>query len=255
MKACVIGLGTIGTATIEYIHGQGMQVYGYDLVKKSIAEVETFTDWQLVPKSDVYVVTVSSDQVEEACKKIVEKDGKHLVSVESTVRTGTCRKISDKFGLEMLVHCPERYWGEEPVSHGVRQRRVIGAVNEKSLEKGLEFYRALNVPLHICSSIEVAETCKVAENAYRFVQIAFAEELRRICEDKGMPFDDVRLACNTKWNIEIPEARGGIYGTCLPKDTGYLRNMTAVVEKPLIQGAIRTDEIYKKWIQSQKEAQ
>jgi UDP-N-acetyl-D-mannosaminuronate dehydrogenase len=252
MKICVIGLGTIGTPTINYIHEHGMQVYGYDLVKKSIAAIETYTDWTLVPKPDVYVVTVSSDRVEDVCKMISEKGKNSLVSIESTVRTGTCRKISNTLGLRTLVHCPERYWVDEPITHGIRQPRVIGAINERSLKKGLEFYQALNIPLHVCSSIEVAETCKIAENAYRFVQIAFAEELRRICENKGVLFDDLRVACNTKWNIEILEARDGIYGKCLPKDTRYLRNVSDNVQTPLIRGAILTDEIYKKWIKTLK---
>jgi UDP-N-acetyl-D-mannosaminuronic acid dehydrogenase len=42
--------------------------------------------------------------------------------------------------------------------------------------------------------------CKIVENAYRYVQIAFAEELRMICEALGLDFNEVRMACNTKWN-------------------------------------------------------
>jgi len=234
------------------MHEHGMQTYGYDLVKKSIAGIETYTEWKRVPKPDAYVITVSSDSVEDVCKMISEKDRRSFVSVESTVKVGTCRKISNKFGLRTLVHCPERYWVEEPKTHGVRQLRVIGAINEQSLEKGLEFYRALDIPVHVCSDIEVAEACKITENAYRFVQIAFAEELKRICEDRGIPFEDLRTACNTKWNIQILEARDGIYGSCLPKDTGYLKAMAGNALIPLIEGAIASDEFYKKWVEELK---
>ena len=135
---------------------------------------------------------------------------------------------------------------EEPVDHGVKQLRVIGAINEESLERGLEFYRSLKVPLHVCPTIEIAETCKIAENTYRFVQIAFAEELRMICEEKEIPFDEVRKACNTKWNVEILDARDGIYGSCLPQDIGFLSRLTD--HSPLLDGAILTDQNYKKWI-------
>ena len=252
MKVCVIGLGTIGTPTIKYIHEHRMQAYGYDLVEKSIEGIETYTDWKLVPKPDAYVITVSSESVEDVCEMISKKDRDSFVSIESTVQAGTCRKISRTFGLRTLVHCPERYWVEEPVAHGIRQLRVIGAVNEQSLEKGLEFYRALDIPLHVCPTIEIAEACKIAENAYRFLQIAFAEELMRICEYRGIPFNDLRTACNTKWNIQILEARDGIYGSCLPKDTEYLKNMAGNERIPLIMGAISTDEIYKEWIKALK---
>ena len=244
MKVCVIGLGTIGTPVVKYIHEHGFQVCGYDLIKKPIENVETFTDWEKVPRSDVYVVAVSSDNVEDSCRKISSKGKDSLVSIESTVPVGTCRRISETFDLPTLVHCPHRYWAEESVDHGVKQLRVIGAINEESLERGLEFYRLLKIPLRVCPTIEIAEMCKIAENAYRFVQIAFAEELRMICEEKEIPFDEVRKACNTKWNIEIPEARDGISGSCLPQDIGFLNRLAD--RSPLLDGAILTDQNYKR---------
>ncbi len=246
MKVCVIGLGTIGTPVVKYIYDHGFQVCGYDLIKKSIENIETFTDWEEVPKSDIYVVSVSSNNVEDACRKISNKGKDSLVSIESTVPVGTCRRISETFDLPTLVHCPHRYWAEEPVDHGVKQLRVIGAVNKENLERGLEFYRLLKIPLHVCPTIEIAEMCKIVENAYRFIQIAFAEELRMICEEKEIPFDGVRKACNTKWNIEICEARDGIYGACLPQDIGFLSRLAN--HSSLLDGAILTDQIYKKWI-------
>lgn len=244
MRVCVVGLGTIGTPAIKYINEHGFDVVGYDLVERSIDEIKTFTDWKRVPRCDVYVISVSSDNVENACKSICDKDKNSLVSIESTVPVGTCRKISNTLGLEALVHCPHRYWVEDPTNHGIRQPRVIGAINKQSLERGLEFYRSLDISLHVCPTIEIAEICKIAENAYRFVQIAFAEELRNICEEKEIAFDEVREACNTKWNIEILEARDGIFGSCLPQDTGYLK--TLADRSPLLDGAILTDRIYKK---------
>lgn len=245
MKVCVVGLGTIGAPVAKYIREQGVQVCGYDLVEKALDDIKSFTEWKEVPKSDVYIVAVASDRVEDACREISNKDKVSLVSIESTVKVGACRKISKRYNLQNLVHCPHRYWVENPVDHGIKQPRVIGAINERSLEKGLEFYRSLDIPLHVCPTIEIAETCKIAENAHRFVQVAFAEELRRICEAKNIDFDEVRTACNTKWNVEILEAREGITGH-IPKDTGYLKLL--VDDALLIEGAILTDEIYKKWI-------
>jgi len=246
MKVCVVGLGTIGTPAIKYIRKQEVHVCGYDLVERSIDDIETFTEWKKVPKSDIYVVAVPSDSVEDACKEISNKDKDSLISIESTVKVGTCRKISRTYNLQNLVHCPHRYWVENPVDHGIKQPRVMGAINERSLEKGLEFYRSLNIPLYVCPTIEIAEICKIAENAYRFVQIAFAEELRRVCGATNINFDEVRKACNTKWNVEVLEAREGIVGSCLSKDIGYLKILIDNV--PLIEGAILTDDIYKRWI-------
>jgi len=96
----------------------------------------------------------------------------------------------------------------------------------------------------------VAEMCKIAENAYRYVQIAFAEELKMVCEECGLNFDDVRKACNTKWNIEILEARDGISGHCLPKDIRYVTSLTTF--NTLMKGALTVDEQYREWLKNRK---
>lgn len=133
------------------------------------------------------------------------------------------------------------------MSHGVRQLRVIGGLNKAGLKKGLDFYHKLRIPTYICSSIEVAEICKTAENAYRFVQIAFVEELRIICSENNLPFEEVRTACNTKWNIDLLEARDGIKGICLPQDIRFLKRLTS--SSPLLDGAIQTDKNYQSFMQ------
>lgn len=164
--------------------------------------------------------------------------------MESTVPVGTCRKLADKFDLPNFVHVPHRYWHGDPVNKGVKVLRVFGALNSQSLAKGSSFYKKLGIPLHIVPKIEMAEMCKIAENAHTYVRIAFAEGLRMICEDLGLDFDKVKEACNTKWNVEILEARDGIWGYCLPKDVRYLLHHSN--SNPLLLGAIRTDAQYKK---------
>jgi len=67
-----------------------------------------------------------------------------------------------------------------------------------------------------------------------------------ICETLGLDFNKVREACNTKWNVEILEAREGIGGHCLPKDIRYLSSLT--IHNRLLEGAIKADEQYRKWL-------
>ncbi|MDI6690813.1 MAG: hypothetical protein QME50_02960 [Candidatus Bathyarchaeota archaeon] len=217
--------------------------------------------WDEVASVDAYLICVSTglkgdvpdlSSVFDVCKKIKEKVGSSaypLVSIESTVIPGLCRRVfRDIFdGRVRLVHVPHRYWAEEPVKHGVNQLRVIGAVDAKSLKAGLEFYKnVLGIPLHVVSSVEVAEMSKIAENAFRYVQIAFAEELRMVCEEVGLSFEEVREACNTKWNIEILEARDGIGGHCLPKDIRYLASLTGF--NVLMKNALAVDKQYREWL-------
>ena len=254
-KVCVVGLGTVGMPTAVYIRKRGFQVYGYDIEPKFSRNLTTTVNWQEVPSDvQVYVITVGTgwkenkpdaSDVWNVCKKISKKNARALVCIESTVPVGTCRRIAKECALNFLVYVPHRYWTGNPTEHGVQQVRVIGAINDESLRKGSRFYRQLDIPIHIAPSIEVVELCKIAENSYRFVQIAFAEELRMICESNDVSFEEVRRACNTKWNIEILEAKDGIKGTCLPKDTRYLKQLTG--PSYILDGAIATDELYQKF--------
>jgi UDP-N-acetyl-D-mannosaminuronic acid dehydrogenase len=162
---------------------------------------------------------------------------------------GLCSKVYKEIFQRRvnLVHVPHRYWAGDPFRHGVKQLRVIGAINDESLKEGWNFYnKILDIPLHKVSSIETAEMSKIAENAYRYTQIAFAEELKMMCEGLGMNFDELRDACNTKWNIKIPEARDGIRGHCIPKDMRYFASLTKTAI--LAKSAMLLDEAYQKWM-------
>jgi nucleotide sugar dehydrogenase len=259
LKVCVLGLGQIGLPTALYIKDKGFEVWGYDieehaLQKANEAGVKAAASWRDIPFMDIYVICVYAglknsnpdmSQVYDVCSKIREKKKPTLVSVESTIYPGTCRKIYNEiFNKEIsLVHVPHRYWISDPVHHGVQQTRVIGGINEESLSAGLDFYgKNLKIPLHVVPSIEISEICKLVENAYRYIQIAYAEELSMICEDLGLDFNEVRKAANTKWNTEILEARTGIVGSCLPKDVQFL--LSGSESSRLLKGAIDADQSY-----------
>jgi nucleotide sugar dehydrogenase len=271
MKVCVLGLGQVGLPTARYSMEKGLEVWGYDMSpaslenarKQGISKVTSV--YNEIPPVDVYLICVSTSlkgsipdlsAIFDVSKKIsANTNPSSLISVESTVVPGTCREIYEKIFRKRihLVHVPHRYWAEDPKEHGVNQKRVIGAINKESLSKGLRFYKKiLGVPLHGVFPIEVAEMCKIAENASRYVQIAFAEELRMTCEKLELDFLKVREACNTKWNIEIPEARDGIGGACLPKDTRYLASLTN--SNRLLKSAMNLNEKYMEWISKRSKA-
>jgi UDP-N-acetyl-D-mannosaminuronic acid dehydrogenase len=265
MKVSVLGLGEVGLPTAIYILEKGLEVWGYDINPVAIERAKeegtlrATCNWHEIPPVDVYIICVSTklksdmpdlSPIFDVCEKISQKArSSSLVSIESTIMPGASKKVYENiFNKNInLVHVPHRYWAEDQVRHGVKQLRVIGAVNPESLNIGLKFYRdILKIPLHVVSSIEIAEMSKIAENAYRYVQIAFAEELKMICEKIGLSFNEVRNACNTKWNIEIPEARDGIGGHCLPKDIQHLTSLTTY--NSILKNAIIVDKEYREWL-------
>jgi len=255
---CVVGLGIVGHPTTRYIANHDFSVIGYDIDEEKVDKISSYkavSKWSEVPKCDAYIVCVSTSwrdgkpdmsNVFDVCHQISKKHKNQLknilISIESTVSVGTCQKLSNILGEAYLVHVPHRYWVGDPKNYGVKQKRVIGGLNNESLKEGIKFYEDLNIPLHIVHSIEVAEMTKIVENAYRFVQIAFAEELKLICDKIGIPFEKVRESANTKWNIKLLEARKGIGKECLPKDTKYLDFLG---DTSLLRGAIKADEKYK----------
>lgn len=259
----VIGLGTVGMPTAEYIYRKGFNVWGYDLVKKSKKLFPIYTEWNNLPheKIDVYVITIwiglnedgfpKLDPMYELAKRISEYNSEALISIESTIPVGLSRFLAEKYNLKHIIHVPHRYWPSDPEKYGVNQTRVFGALNEESKYLGLDYYKKLGIPVFIVDPIEIAEISKLAENSYRYVQISFAEQLKIICDELNLDFELVRKASNTKWNINILEARDGIRGSCLPKDIKFL--MGLVKHKTLLKAAVKQDEEYRQWIKNIKE--
>ncbi len=266
-KVCIVGLGQIGFPVAQYALTRGLEVYGFDISQAAADNatkigVKAHADWAKVPAADVYIISVTTGQTDgcpdlsavfDVCKKIADKaTPKTLISIESTIVPGTCQKVFNETfrGKVRLVHVPHRYWADEPEKHGVNQLRVIGAVNAESLSAGVKLYtEVFGIPLHICPNVGVAEMCKITENSHRYLQIAFAEDLKMLCSKTGMDFDALRAAMNTKWNVDLPEARDGIGRHCLPKDIRYV---TSLAPSILLDAAMQVDSQYRDWLARQK---
>jgi nucleotide sugar dehydrogenase len=269
MKVCILGLGQIGLPVAQYAARKNLEVWGYDINPKTIEKagaiknLKLTTNWQEIPSMDVYIVCVTTGQINECpdvsavfdvTKKIAQKaKPTALISIESTIVPGTTNQIYNEIfkGKINLVHCPHRFWADEPEKHGVNQTRVIGAATPESLKLGVKFYKeTLGIPMFPVSTAEVAEMCKITENSHRYLQIAYAEELKLICSKVGMNFDELRAAMNTKWNVDLPEAREGIGRHCLPKDIRYVMSL-APEQAMLLQCATVVDQKYRDWLARQ----
>lgn len=108
--------------------------------------------------------------------------------------------------------------------------------------------KSLAIPMHPVSSVEVAELTKIVENAHRYLQIAFAEELYLYCKSNGISFPELRESLNTKWNVDILEPRDGIGGHCLPKDTKmFINSSSNTIKSKILQAAMEIDEDYREY--------
>jgi UDP-N-acetyl-D-mannosaminuronic acid dehydrogenase len=265
-KVCIVGLGQIGfqsrNTLLKKAYRFGLRHQPKSCERFANTKVKATTNWESIPSADVYIISVTTGKLDgapdlsavfEVSKKIAASAKPlALVAIESTIVPGTSRKILQEIFQDkiQLVHAPHRYWADEPITHGVNQLRVIGGVDQASLDAGMKFYKeVLGISMHVCSSIEVAEMCKIVENSHRYLQIAFAEDLKMLCNKIGMNFDDLRAAANTKWNVDIPEARDGIGRHCLPKDIRYV---TSLAHSTLLDSAMKVDVQYREWLAKQK---
>lgn len=206
-----------------------------------------------------------------------------LVSIESTIPKGTSKKIFQILNHRLHVaHAPHRWYALEEKEHGVNQLRVIGGVCECCLDVAMEFYdgsqkqlledspiagaasnsssamssststavnlkRNLGIPMHAVSEVEIAEITKIVENAHRYLQIAFAEDLYLYCQSNNINFPELRDALNTKWNVHVLEPREGIGGHCLPKDTKMFIQSSKSIKSKILTAAIEVDQDYRRY--------
>ncbi|HLF06838.1 MAG TPA: nucleotide sugar dehydrogenase, partial [Thermoplasmata archaeon] len=154
-----------------------------------------------------------------------------LVVLESTVAPGTSRDLfvprieaasRKKCGRDFhFAHAPERVMPGRLLRNLESYERVIGGWDEESTRRALEFYRTfLEVKLHPTDAL-TAEIAKSGENAYRDVQIGFANEMALVCEELGADVYEVRRLINTCPFRDMHLPGAGVGGHCLPKD-GWL---------------------------------
>jgi len=157
----------------------------------------------------------------------------NLLIVESTVPPGTCRRqimprISSqrsdlKFGDSLfLAHCPERVWPSNTIDEMVNNPRVIGATCSKSGRLAKQFY-AQFVKGELRETDDLtAELCKLVENSFRDVNIAFANEIASVAEELGVDSDELIELANMHPRVNILRPGIGVGGHCIPVDPWFI---------------------------------
>jgi UDP-N-acetyl-D-glucosamine dehydrogenase len=155
-----------------------------------------------------------------------------LVILESTTYPGTTREVIlpqlEATGLVagedfFLAFSPERIDPGNP-NYGITNTpKVVGGLEPKSTELGMQFYSAAIQHVHPVSTPEAAEMVKLHENTFRAVNIALANETAMMCDRLGIDVWEVIDAAKTKPFGFMPFYPGpGIGGHCIPLDPHYL---------------------------------
>lgn len=257
----VIGLGYIGLPTALMMASHGVEVIGTDynaelvatlnagkttfkedgldeLFQKALkAGVKFTTEYQV---TDTYIVSVPtpydkfSKKVDAVYVVAAVKDvlkvapvGAILV-IESTVSPGTIEKnirpiLESENRMDInLVHAPERIIPGNMVYELLHNNRTIGADDKAIGDEVKELYASFCQGEIVVTDIKTAEMTKVVENTFRAVNIAFANELAKICRHDNMDVYEIIKICNMHPRVNILQPGPGVGGHCISVDPWFL---------------------------------
>ncbi|MBI2935324.1 MAG: nucleotide sugar dehydrogenase, partial [Chloroflexi bacterium] len=167
-----------------------------------------------------------------ACRSIVPHLRKGtLVVLESTVPPGTTvglvASILEESGLRMgqdflLAYCPERVLPGNALEELRRNDRVIGGVDQVSAEAARRLYATFVAGTLHLTDATTAEVVKLAENTYRDLNIALANELALVCERLGLDAWQVIKLANHHPRVQLHWPGPGVGGHCIPVDPWFL---------------------------------
>lgn len=189
--------------------------------------------------SDVYVVCVQTPligkkkpdlrSVVQVCRLISKAvRAGSLVTVHSSLPPGTTRKklaamLETPSGLRCgrdfwLTVSPERLTPSLSLEEFTNNPRAVGGYSAECTRVASSFYSTIIRGELLLTDATVAEAAKLAENSFRDVNVAFANELALLCEDVGVPAVEVIRVANTHPRVRIHDPGAGVGGPCLPKD-------------------------------------
>lgn len=204
------------------------------------AGIKFSTEYQV---TDTYIVSVPTpydkfSKKVDACyiisavKSVMQVCPKGAtVVIESTVSPGTIdkfiRPVIEENGFVIgedinLVHAPERIIPGNMVHELLHNDRTIGADDKAVGEKIKAIYASFCEGEIVVTDIRTAEMTKVVENTFRAVNIAFANELAKICRHDNMDVYEIIRICNMHPRVNILQPGPGVGGHCISVDPWFL---------------------------------
>ena len=157
----------------------------------------------------------------------------NLVILESTVPPQTCRTVlkpilEKAVGLRvpedvLLAHCPERVLPGNSIYELVHNCRIIGGLNFAAAEAAENVYCSFVKGEIILTDDVTAELCKIVENAYRDVNIAFANEISLVAANLDVDPNELISLANKHPRVSIAKPGIGVGGHCIPVDPWFIK--------------------------------
>ncbi|HEJ9614367.1 TPA: UDP-N-acetyl-D-mannosamine dehydrogenase [Proteus mirabilis] len=249
-KKSVIGVD-VNQHAVDTINKGQIHIVEPDLdkvVKQAVEEghLKAYTTPQ---PADAYLIAVPTPfkgehepdlaYVEAAARSIapVLKKG-DLIILESTSPVGTTEQMSQWLAQARedltfphqqgenadidIAYCPERVLPGQVMVELIRNDRVVGGMNRKSSERASELYKIFLEGECVITNARTAEMCKLTENSFRDVNIAFANELSLICADQDINVWELISLANRHPRVNILQPGPGVGGHCIAVDPWFI---------------------------------
>jgi UDP-N-acetyl-D-mannosaminuronic acid dehydrogenase len=222
---------------------------GLESLVKKVVNLNKLRATTIAEQADIFLITVPTpitrekkpdiSYVESSVSAIAPflKRG-DLIILESTSPVGTTQKICDLIqSLRPDIKCPsktnqssdifvayspERILPGQTIKELISNSRVVGGISEICTQKALSFYSTYVKGEIFATNSATAEMCKLAENSYRDVNLAFANELSILCENASIDVNEVIKYSNFHPRVNILEPGCGVGGHCIPIDPWFL---------------------------------
>ncbi len=286
-KICVVGLGYIGLPTAALLANRGYFVHGVDIVSETVDAInkaqktieepglDTFLKSAIQSKrlvastvpdyADIFIIAVPTPLKEDhspelsyvysATESIAPYiDENSLVILESTSpvgTTGNIHKILLKARPDLdhihVAYCPERVLPGQTMKELIENDRSVGGITHETSVLVKEFYSTfVQGDIHIIQS-KVAELVKLVENAYRDINIAFANELSMICDKFDINVWEVIGYANKHPRVNVLNPGSGVGGHCIAIDPWFIVS-EAGEDAKLIKAARKRNDDKPRWV-------
>ena len=146
-----------------------------------------------------------------------------------------------------IAYCPERVLPGKVVHELVSNDRVIGGMSQRASELAVTLYKTFVEGECIITDARTAEMCKLTENSFRDVNIAFANELSIICDKLGINVWNLIKLANRHPRVNILQPGAGVGGHCIAVDPWFIVDSTPE-EARIIRTAREVNDFKPDWV-------
>jgi len=247
VKGVDINQLTVNTINEGKIH---IEEPGLEELVKEVVEAGMLKAYTEPQEADAFIIAVPTpfkgenhepnlDYIKAACKSVAKvlKKG-DVVILESTSPVGTTEKMSRWMAEERpdltfphqvgeesdirVAHCPERILPGQMIKELVENDRIIGGITPKCTKAAKELYQTFVKGECVETNAKVAEMSKLTENAFRDVNIAFANELSILCDKMGIDVFELIEMANKHPRVNILQPGCGVGGHCIAVDPWFI---------------------------------